>query len=97
MKNKYKLTKLEKETIITFNEAENHAELYTCNKPIMKRLEKLCCERPEIFRFIREDCISKEYHFPKSCIKINKPRKLSDAQKKALTQRLKANLVQNSQ
>ncbi len=38
----YRLSKLEQETIIIFNEEEDDATIETCNRRLIKRLEVLC-------------------------------------------------------
>lgn len=68
----YKLTKLEKETIVTFNEAEPYAELYTTSAPVMRRMDKLAAENAS-FRAVKEDEVSKTYIFPKKYFKVRRP------------------------
>jgi len=34
------LTALERETVVTFNDAEDHAEVYTAQRPILTKLKK---------------------------------------------------------
>ena len=50
------LSKLERETIITYNEAEAEAEIYTYHRPLQRKLEKLAQEgqipcQKDILRF----------------------------------------------
>ena len=45
-----KLTKIERETIINFNEAERTASVYTHNEALKERLLALCRTRPEQVR-----------------------------------------------
>lgn len=42
-----RMTNLEKETIVNFNEEENVAQVYTFNKALQNRLNRLAVERPE--------------------------------------------------
>ena len=42
-----KLTKIERETIINFNEAERTASVYTHNEALKERLLALCRTRPK--------------------------------------------------
>ena len=72
----YNLTKYERETVVTFNEEEAHAELYTCSQVVMRRMDKLVEEFDEI-SVISEDEISKTYKFPKKLFKVRKPSKFS--------------------
>lgn len=44
------LTKLEKETIILFNEDESDAEIYTFNGKLKRKLAERAIEYPELYR-----------------------------------------------
>lgn len=67
------LSKIEKETIILFNEAEPTAHITTANRALRRKLEKLCSETPLITR-IREDENFGEYICPRKWIRVNKTR-----------------------
>lgn len=41
------LSKLEQETILNFNEGENAVSLYTYNKKLQKRFDKLAADHPK--------------------------------------------------
>ena len=78
-----KLTKLEKETVINFNEEENFAEVYTCNSHFKGRLKEIAKEHPDDCQFVNKD----EYGFvwykiDKHLISIRKPW-TSEAKQKA--------------
>ena len=85
------LSKLEKETIILFNEEEETAVIGTYNEKLNNRLYDFtrksddCC-------FVRENNGYTEYQFPKSWIKINMPRQYSDEQRQKMAERAKENL-----
>lgn len=49
-----KLSNLEKETIILWNEAEREAEIYTHAPALQKQLRDLCGQYPEQVRLTRE-------------------------------------------
>ncbi len=68
----YNLTRLERETVVTFNEQEQHAELYTCSQPVIRMMDKLCAEFPQ-FSVMKTDEVSKTYKFPKKYFKVRKP------------------------
>jgi len=72
----YNLSRYEKETVVTFNEEEPFAELYTCSQSVMRKMDKLVNESDEISLY-REDEISKTYRFPKKLFKVRKPSKMS--------------------
>lgn len=95
----YTLTKAERETIITFNEASADAVLYTASPIMMRRMDKLCETAPENYRehtnrreYVDGEYISKVYSFPKELIKL-RPRKrvLSEEQKQAAIEQLRQN------
>lgn len=50
-----KLTNIEKETIILFNEVEKKAEIYTFNYKLKKKIKAANEKNPEIFVIKRED------------------------------------------
>ena len=80
----YKLTQLERETIITFNEAEKTAHVFSLSKSWMSRIQKMEGAKP---------CGEGwEIEVPKSWIKFPKePKKvvLSAEQKRVLAERCK--------
>jgi hypothetical protein len=78
----YTLSRLESETQINFNDEEPSAYLYVCNKSMQRRLANLGILP------IREDQYSKYYVIPKSWIKINAPKKLSEEAKEILRARM---------
>jgi hypothetical protein len=57
------LSKEERETTITFTEADGMATVYTCSKAIMKRLDK-----NPMATVIKSDEYSKTYKVPIGCV-----------------------------
>ena len=91
------LSKYEQETIINFNAGGQTAVVYTRDKAIMRKLDTLVIEFPEVYRLVGETDIDKTYSMPKSCVSYRKPRKLNEdyrEQKRLQMQRL--NLQKNS-
>lgn len=95
----YTLTKAERETVISFDEASGWASMYTASPIMMRRMDKLCETAPENYKelvnrrtSVDGDCISKTYSFPKELIKL-RPRKrvLSEEQKQAAIEQLRQN------
>lgn len=84
----YKLTKYEKETIITFNDAENKAECYTCNQSWMKRLDGFC-EKSQEISLKKEDAYSKTYTFPKKWVRVQISPTYSNEQRAKMAERAK--------
>lgn len=83
-----KLTRYEMETTINFNAEEKTAILYTRDKAVMRRLDKLAAEFPDIYKIIEKTDIDKTYSFPKKYAMPKKPRILSDEQREKMAIRL---------
>jgi hypothetical protein len=88
---KYKLTQWETETNINFNNKDAEAKVYTCNKALIRKIDKLCENYQEIV-CVEHDEYSKTYTMPKSYIKIRTPIRLSDEKRQAMSQRAKDNI-----
>ena len=80
-----KLTKIEQETIINFNEAERTASVYTHNEALKGRLLALCRTHPEQ---VRQTDVNRwgglTFDLPKKWLKVSPPRVLSPAQRAVL-------------
>lgn len=74
----YKLTRYEMETTINFNAEEGSAVLYTRDKAVMRRLDKLVAEFPDIYKQTDETSVGKTYTFPKRYAFPKRPRILSE-------------------
>ena len=85
------LTNQERETIITFNEADDFAVVDTCNKAWINKLDKLVSCNPKIVGD-KSDEFGKRYLLPKSWIKVRAPREISDEERAVLRQRAIENL-----
>ena len=72
-----KLTRYEQETIVNFNAEEPDAIVYTRDKAVMRQLDALVTEYPDIFKCIGETDIDKTYSMPKSRISYRKPRRIT--------------------
>ena len=89
---KYKLTAEERETIILFDDSSPKCEVYTCSKPIIKKLDKLCEKHPDSWQLDWKDEDSKTYLTQKCLISFRSyktKRELSEKQKKNLANRFK--------
>lgn len=85
------LDKYERETIINFNEAETTASVYTFNRSLQSKLNKLLSSNPDIsLKYSDEE--RAEYIVPKKWIKVGPPRQvnLTDEQRAAAAERLSA-------
>ncbi len=83
-----KMTRYEQETIINFNAGEQIATLYTRDPAVMRKVDALVIEFPDVFKCIGETDIDKTYEMPKSVVTYRKPRRLSQEQRKAARERM---------
>ena len=72
-----KLSKYEQETIINFNVAESDAVVFTRDKAVIRKLDSLVNEFPEVYKCIGETDIDKTYLMPKKYVSYRKPRRIS--------------------
>ena len=75
------LTKYEQETIINYNAGEQIATVYTADKAVMRKIDALVTEYPDIYRVVNETDIGKEYSMPKLYVGYRKPRRISEEQR----------------
>ena len=87
---KHDLTKSELETTINYNQDDKTATCYTCDRALIRRLDKLCDVSSEI-AVSKTDDYSKTNIFPKKWVKIKKPRELSDEKRAELAERARKN------
>lgn len=72
MKGCFMLTNYERETIITFNEAEADCEVYTYNQKLICKLTERCESHPNLYRMVAEDQFGGyTFCFPKTLLTIN--------------------------
>ena len=80
------LTAYERETILLYSQAESEASVYTHNKTLKKRLEKLARKFPDQFRLERTGSQGEvTYIIPKKCITIREP--VSEERRQAARER----------
>ena len=84
-----KLTRYEQETVINFNAEEPDATVYTRDKAVMKKLDALVAEFPDVFRCVGETDIDKTYSLPKSRVKYRRPRRISEAKREQAREAMK--------
>ncbi len=82
------LTKYEMETVFNYNAAEQMATVYTREKSVMRRLDRLVADYPDIYKLLKQTDIDKTYSMPKSYVNYRKPRMLSDKQREQARQRM---------
>lgn len=84
------IPKEERETIITYNEAEPTASVYTMNGALIRKLDGLAQTRPDDARRVKNyPDGAQEYEVPKKWVKISPPRVYSEEQKHAMEERLR--------
>ena len=86
-----KLSKYEQETIINFNVGESDAVVLTRDKAVIRKLDSLVSEFPEVYKCIGETDIDKTYSMPKKYVSYRKLRKMSakvKAQRKEMMKRI---------
>ena len=80
-----KLTNMERETIVTFNEAEQTANLYTHNPALKAQLQELCRKYPDQIRQTAANAWDGlTFELPKKWLRVKPPRVLSPAQRAVL-------------
>lgn len=84
-----KLTRYEQETIINFSADDQIATIYTRDPAIMRKIDALVIEFPDIYKCIGETDIDKTYEMPKSFVSYRKPRRLTEEQREAARERVK--------
>ncbi len=83
------LTRYEMETIINYNAGEQTAIVYTRDKAVMRKLDKLVTDFPNTYKLISQTDIDKTYFMPKSYVSYRKPRKLSEGQREQAREQMK--------
>ena len=81
MRSTYRLPLAEQETTVTMIRAEHTASIYTSDRLVMARLDKLCAEFPETYKCIWVDTqimgdglpMSKKYEAHKKYVKFRRP------------------------
>ena len=86
-----KLSRYEQETIVNYNAGAQIATLYTRDKAVMRKLDTLVADFPDIYNLIGQDEVSKTYSFPKSYVSYRKPRAVSIEQRERARQMMIAN------
>ena len=80
-----KLTNIEKETVINFNEAERTASVYTHNEALKRQLLELCQTHPEQVRQAASNAWGGlTFELPKKWLRVTPPRILTPAQRAVL-------------
>ena len=87
--------RIDRKTIITFNDKEQTASFYTCNTQMIKKLKEVAESFPAETEIEHEDEFSITATLPKTWIKLSTPRRLSNEQRDAARARMKKNRTNN--
>ena len=80
-----RLTNIEKETVINFNEAERTASVYTHNEALKHQLLELCQTHPaQVRQTAANGWGGLTFELPKKWLRVTPPRVLSPAQRAVL-------------
>lgn len=100
----YSLTGVEREVVLSFNAAEDTADIYTADPVYIRKMDKLVELNPAQFKVIKQDTldgkvIAMRYEFPKRFITIrskDKTMSMTDEQKAESAERLRLSRQINS-
>ena len=76
------------ETVVNYNAGEQTATVYTRDKSVMRKLDRLVADYPESYKMLSQTEIDKTYSMPKSYITYRKPRMVSNEQREQARQRM---------
>lgn len=79
----------ERETILNFDDSDDQCFVYTCSRPIMTKLDKLCKSNPNSYKLVEEDKNSKSYIMDKNLISFRTPKIMSEENRKKLSENAK--------
>lgn len=68
------LTKYEMEIVVNYNDREQAAIVYTRDKSVMRKLDRLVTDYPDSYKLLRQTNMEKTYSIPKSYVTYRKPR-----------------------
>lgn len=88
MGNGYRFSRWEMETTVNFNAKDAMAVLYSRDKSVIRRMDKMVAEFPDLFECIKETDMDKTYRFPKKYAMPKRPRILSEEQREKMRERL---------
>jgi len=85
------LSASERETIVLFDDESNECTIYSCSRPIMTKLDRLCKSNPDNYKLEKKDAYSRTYITDKRLISFRTPSKskMTEEQKKARVENLK--------
>jgi len=82
------LARIEMETTIGYNAEYDICSIVTANPFDKDYYDKLCIERPEWIKCVREEQYYKWYECSKKTARLHPPKRMSEEQKKSMTEAL---------
>lgn len=79
------LSKIERETIILFNEEEKTATVDTCNAALIRRMDQYSAEDTQC-SLVRKDEYGAKYVCPKSWVKVRRPKQYTEEQRQKMAE-----------
>lgn len=76
------------ETVVNYNAGEQTATIYTRDKSVMRRLDRLVADYPDSYKLLSQMDIDKTYSMPQSFVTYRKPRAVSNEQREQARQRM---------
>ena len=89
------LSSIEQETIINYNQGEAEATVFTYDKALIRKLERLREKNPAVELLREEKTGAREYRFPKRWLKVVPPRERSAEEIERRRQQGKASFATN--
>lgn len=83
------LTAAERETLITFYDDLDICSIYTCSRPVMTKLDKLCKSNPDTYKLVSKNSYSKTYETQKNLISFRTPKHISEEHREKLKENAK--------
>ena len=76
------------ETVVNYNAGEQTATVYTRDKSVMRKLDRLVADYPDSYKLLNQTEMDKTYSTQKSFVTYRKPRTVSDEQREQARQRM---------
>jgi hypothetical protein len=78
----YVLTRVEKETTITYDDSSPEAKIYTCNEAMKRKLRTMA--KGSLCLLVYSDQYSETYTIPKSWVKVQRPRQFTEEKREEM-------------
>lgn len=78
------LSNYERETVVCFNDSDETATVYTCNKALQRKLSKYSAENKG-YKLIKSDNDSQTYECPKKLVSFRTPKILNEKTREKLS------------